>query len=216
METLVRKLITLLISIIVILLFTSWVVRGIYFIIFQSHSYITFVSPMLYLTKYFVLAVVLLYLFIKYVTLTRAGKIIIPIWLVLSIIMVTTTSLWFHGANEDHIMKHRIIFHQVKSWDEVEYVSTEIRQKQKSINERRKASSRNKVIPIYKIHFTDNSTLNIWSDISSIYKIHRFVVDSGIEVKYLHDPTSFDQKYSYYFKGSLSQAHEIFGIHKEE
>lgn len=216
MEALVRKLITLLISIIVILLFTSWVVRGIYFIIFQSHSYITFVSPMLYLTKYFALAVFLLYLFIKYVTLTRAGIVIIPVWLVICIIMVATTSLWFHGANEDKIIKHRVLLHQVKSWDEVEYVSTEIRQKQKSIHDKRKSLKSNKVIPIYNIHFTDNSTLNIWSDISSIYEIHKFVVDSGIEVKYFHDPTYFDQQYTHYFKGSLSQAHEIFGIHKEE
>ncbi|MUK87519.1 hypothetical protein GMD78_03775 [Ornithinibacillus sp. L9] len=212
MNRIVRKLLILLISIIILFLATEWIVKGVLYLLFQSHTYITFVAPILHFTKYFAIAIVLLLLFKKYVRLTPVGRKLIPIFLVLSIVMILITSLWFQAANEEKIVRNRIVWHDVKSWDEVEYVETEIYHEEKIFTERDNPFESSSVIANYNIHFQDGSVINVWSDVSSIYELHQFVLENDIEVKHLTDTEHFNQNFSYYFKESLPKAQYIFGV----
>ncbi|MBU9723530.1 MULTISPECIES: hypothetical protein [Bacillaceae] len=208
MNRFLRNILLLLFIVFILHVTTSWIIRGIHYTLFQSHQYVTYVIPMLHLTKYFAIAMLLLIILRKYAILTPAGNILTFTGLVISITMLVTTSLWSHGANQEQIMRHRIILHQTISWDEVEKVSTEIKQKS-----RHGTFRTTKVIGEYNLHLEDGSVINIWSDVSSIYDLHQFVTGKGIQVEYLtNNIQNFDQNYTYYFKNSLEKAHQIFGV----
>lgn len=207
-----KKLLIILFSIFIIYFSTEWVVRGIHYIVFKSSAYISFVSPILHWTKYFAVAFLLVVLFKKYVTLAPAGQKIIPILLVLTSVMFLVSSLWFNAVNEEKIVKHRVFLHSVKTWEEVDYVSTEINHEEKVVVERTNNLGPLKVIPKYNIHFEDGSVLNLWNDLPSIYELHQFVLENNIEVEYLTESKNFDQNFAYYFKDSLDQAHYVFGV----
>lgn len=67
------------------------------------------------MTKYFAIAIFSILLMKKHLTLTSAGKKIIPLLLVISVSMLFITSLWFNAADKDTIVRQRVLWHDVKS-----------------------------------------------------------------------------------------------------
>ncbi len=147
-------------------------------------------------------------------TLTTISKKVIPILLTLSIVLLVISSLWFSAVNEEEIVKHRVFLHSTAKWEEVEYVSTKIRHEEKVTIKTDNPFVPSKVIPTYNIHLNDGSIMNVWNDLSSMFELHQYVLEKNIEVKHLTElgPIEFDQNFSYYFKGNLNKAHEVFGI----
>ncbi|RKQ28559.1 hypothetical protein [Oceanobacillus halophilus] len=210
----VKKLFLLIVSIGIVYLATEWVIRGIHYVVFQSHTYISFVTPILHWTKYLAVAIILLFAFKKYVPLADAGKKIIPVLLILSVVMFVISSLWFHAVDEEKIVKHRVFLHNTAKWEEVDYVSTEIKHEEKVVVDNANNLKPLKVIANYRIHLNDGSVINVWNNLASMYKLHQHVLENKIEVQHLTelDPTYFDQNFAYYFEEDLDKAHEIFGV----
>lgn len=212
MNSILKKITLFLLILITIFFLTEWIIRGIYIILFSSHTFLTFVSPMLHLTKYFIVATIIILIIKKYFTLEQAGAIIIPIFLVVSIGFTLTSALWFNAANEEKIVKHRIVWHSVKTWDDVEYVSTEIEQENRVVFSDTNTLTPLKIYTRYTIHFLDGTAINVWDNLSSVDELHQFVLDNKISVAYLSASEDFDKHYGSYFKKDLSKAHAIFGI----
>lgn len=212
MKILFKKIIVHFIGLFLIFIFTGWIVRGIHYVAFRSSEYISFVSPMIHLTKYFSVAIVLFVMVYRYFTLTGFGKIIMPLLLTLSIAGLLVSSLWFNAVSEEKIVKLRVIYMTKYSWEEVDHISSEIYREDKIVTIGGSRSKPRKVIAKYNIHLMDGSTTNVWSDLSSMNTLHQFVIEKDIDVKYLTESEYFDQKFTNYFKEDLPIAHFVFGI----
>ena len=190
----------------------EWVVRGAHFFIFDSGSYLSFVRPILHWVKYLGVAFVLVVLLKKYATLTEAGKIFSLISFVVIVLAFLTASLWFNAVNEETIVKQRVFSQDVYTWEDVEFVSTDIYRKNNT-GSRRTNPSR-KLIVKYNIHVEDGSVINVWNNIDSIFELHQFVLDKGIDVEYLYDRDgdAFDSSYTSEFKRSMDKARDVFGV----
>lgn len=207
-----KKMIVTLIMLIIIYFTTEWIVRGLHYIVFDSNTYLSFVSPILHWTKYLAVAFILIWLFKKYVPLAHAGKIMISIALILIPLMFVIASLWFNAVKEEKIVKHRIFSHTVNTWEEVEAVSTNIYRKRSTSMGAKNHLTPSKLIVNYNIHLVDGSVIDVWNDLESMYVLHQFVLANNIDVEYLSDVEHFDQKFASYFKDSLDKAHLVFGI----
>lgn len=207
-----KKIVVMLITLLIVYFSIEWIVRGIHFVVFKSNTYVSFVSPILHWAKYFAVAFILIWVFKKYVTLAPAGKLIIPILLILTSAMFFISSLWFQAVNEEEIVKHRVFLHTVKTWDEVNHVSTEIHHEEKVILDVPNNLKPSKVNVKYNIHFKDGTAVNVWNDLESMHELHQFVLENNIDVEYLTDTEHFDQNFAYYFKDSLEKAHIVFGV----
>lgn len=212
MGNLLKKIMVRLIWLLLIFIFTGWIVRGIYHVVFQSSEYISFASPMVHLTKYFASALFIFIMIYRYFTLTRLGKIIIPSLIVLSIFGLLVSSLWFNAVNEKEIVKFRVIYPIKYSWGDVDYVSSEIYHESRSGIKKRHRMKPRRVIAKYNIHLINGSSINIWSNHLSIYTMHQFVIENEIDVKYLTEAETFDQNFKSYFGKELPMAHFVFGI----
>ncbi|MFD2629507.1 hypothetical protein [Oceanobacillus kapialis] len=210
----VKKLLSLAFLITIVYLFIERFILGLYYVCLQSHTYISFITPILHWTKYLAVVTILLVLFKKYVTLTTISKKVIPILLTLSIVLLVISSLWFSAVSKEEIVKHRVFLHSTAKWEDVEYVSTEIRHEEKVTIKTDSPFEPSKVSPEYNIHLYDGSVMNVWNNLSSMSELHQYVLEKNIEVKYLTEqaPTEFDQNFTYYFEGNLNKAHEVFGI----
>ncbi|WP_062108830.1 hypothetical protein [Bacillus niameyensis] len=208
----IKKLSILLISLGVVYFATEWIIRGIYFCLIRSFKYITFASPMVHITKYFAVAIMLIILFIRYIPLAPAGKKLLPLFLVLSIAGFFITSLWFNAVNEEKIVKFRVVWGSSKSWDDVDYVSTNIYREDHIKPRRDNQLMPLKVIKKYNLHLKDGSSLNVWNNLDSVYELHQFVLEKDIRVEHKADAEYFDQNFASYFKKSLPKAHVIFGV----
>lgn len=63
----------------------------------------------------------------------------------------------------------------------------------------------------YYIQFKDGSTINAWESLSSVYRLHEFVVENNVNVKYeARKLQFFEQNYTSYFKKDMSKAKFIF------
>lgn len=214
MKILFKKIISFLIKLLLIFIFTGWIVRGIHFVIFQSNKYISFVSPVIHLTKYFAIGIFIFIMVYRYFTLTKTGKIIIPTLVILSIVGLLVSSLWFNAINENKVTKFRVTYLQNYSWEEIDYVSTDIYREDRLRTRGGRRMKPRKVIAKYNIHLMDGSSINVWSDLSNVYTLHQFVTEKEIDVEYLTELEYFDQRFKNYFKEDLSMAHFVFGIKK--
>ena len=210
----IKKVLLILLTIFFVYLTTEWIVRGVHYIVFQSYNYLSFVSPNLHWTKYLAVAFLLIMLFKKHAQLAPLGKRIVPILLTLSVAIFLIASLWYNAVNEEKIVKHRVFLHNVKTWDDVDYVSTEVKHEEKVIVNNANNLAPMDVIAKYNIHFNDGSVINVWNDLSSMYELHQFVLENNFEVEYLTDSEYFDQNFTYYFKDSMQKAYSVFGVEK--
>ena len=64
----------------------------------------------------------------------------------------------------------------------------------------------------YNIHVEDGSVINVWNDIDSIFELHQFVLEKGIDVEYLYSGDDFESRYGSAFKESIEKARVIFGV----
>lgn len=212
MKILLKKTFIFLIGLLLIFIFTGLIVRGIHYVVFQSGKYISFASPIIHLAKYFAVAMVVFMMINRLFTLTKAGKIIIPLLMIISIAGLLVSSLWFNAANEEQITKFRVIYPVNYSWEEVDYITTEIYREDRIRTIGGSRMKPRKVIAKYNIHLTDGSSINVWSNLSAVYSLHQLVMEKEIDVKYLTESEYFDQRFKNYFREELSMAHVVFGI----
>lgn len=210
MKAIFRRLIIYLIGLLLVYLFTEWLIYGIISAIFQPDSYITFENSMIHLTKYFAVAILLALIGFRHIELTKAGKNFLSVILIGSILGLFVTPLWFNAADEENIVKFRVFFSTNYSWDEVDEVSTHIYR----INSRSGSarSGQRRVIEEYNLHFTDGTALNVWSDLNSIYNLHQLALEKELPVKHLTEVEQFEQRFANYFKENLAKAYLVFGI----
>ncbi|MFD2656365.1 hypothetical protein [Gracilibacillus thailandensis] len=207
-----KVIINIAILIIIEYFMIDWFIKGIYYFVFKSNQYLSFTSPMMHLSKYFIIGFTLIIFFRKYVTLTQVGKVFSLIVMVILFFSFISTTFWFNAAGEDRIVKHRFGWTNSISWEEVDYIATNIYHEQKVAIENESPFKHSKVKGEYMIHLNDGSHINVWSGISTAYDLHRYIVDQEIEVKYLTESENFDQNFAYYFDDQLEKAHFVFGV----
>lgn len=190
----------------------EWVVRGIHFFIFDSGSYVSFVRPILHWSKYLGVAFVLVVLLKKFVTLTEAGKVLSSTAFVVIVLVFLTASLWFNAVSEEKIVKQRVLSQDVYTWEDVEFVSTDLYRKRTTGPNSPNKFRPQKLVVKYNIHVEDGSVMNVWNDIDSIFELHQFVLEKGICVEYLYSGDDFESRYGSAFKESIEKARVIFGV----
>lgn len=209
-RVILRSVITHLVLLYIFFFTTGFIIKGIHYVVFRSSDYIVFYAPLVYLAKFFVAFIIVLLFIKRHAELTRAGEIFIPVALIISLIMILLSTLWFQAADEERIVVHRAGWHQVKEWNEVEHVATSIEKKEIRNRRTRKV----KVIPKYQLCFTDNSCVNVWSKVDKVYDLHQVVEEKGIPIEYqtIMKKEKFETRYSSYFRRHMNEATEIFGI----
>lgn len=210
--SLLKKLLLTFISLIIIYLTTEWIIRGIYSLFIRSDKYLTFTLPLIQLTKYFIMATVILLTVMRYMSLAPAGKKILPIFLVISVTGIIVSSLCFNAVSEEKLLKYRVIWRTVYTWDDVDYVKPKVyREDPMARPNRVNQYAPLKVYTKYYVHFKDGSVMNAWENIPSVYELHKFVLKNKIDVTYNEmEIESFEQKYTSYFKNEMPEAKFIF------
>lgn len=205
------------VSLIGIHLLTEPVLRGLYYLVLKGNGYLALATPLIHTTKYFAIALFLTFLFRRFSTLTSAGKKFVPVILILSVAGLLTTSLWFNAVDEEKIVRYRILVPIVKTWEEVDYVSSAIFME----NPMSRPKQVNQLAPLklytkYHIHFNDGSKINVWNNLDAMYELHQMILENNVNVKYATKNLAyFDQNYSSHFKKALPKAHSVFGVEVE-
>ena len=167
---------------------------------------------MVHLTKYFATAAVLILVFKHYVTLASAGEKLIPIIFIISITGILITSLWFNAVNEEKLVKYRIVWTSVNTWGEVDSVTPKIYRE----DPMSRTNNVNQFKPLkthteYHIQFKNGTTINARENLSSVYQLHKFVVENNVNVNYDNRKLQFfEQNYTSYFKKGMPKAKFIF------
>ncbi len=60
-------------------------------------------------------------------------------------------------------------------------------------------NSYSKVKGKYIIHLKNGDLISVWTLISAAYAQHRYIVNQGIDIKYLTESENFHQNFVYYF-----------------
>ncbi|MDL4838928.1 hypothetical protein [Aquibacillus rhizosphaerae] len=199
------------IFILLFILFFTFVpiVKGLYMVVFQSQSYLTFSSELVSYTKYFGVGTILFILILIFWKLTSFGKKVLPILIVTLMFGFLFTSVYFNAADEEHIVQQRIWKRDVKTWDQVTYISTKA-YLEDELEVRRKRYAVAKFE--YRIFFNDGSSVNLWDDIPSLYKLHTFVLQKGVEIRHKSVDEDIKERASYHIDGDVAKAKEILGI----
>lgn len=193
-------------------LVTGLVVEWIHAVLFQSEDYLSFNSPLSHLTKFFVLGLLFSIVLIRSLTLTPFGKRFLTVTLLVSIIGIPMTILWFNAIDEDRVVAYRVIAKTTYDWEEIESISTEITRESRVAKSRKTSRSRPlRVFKKYNIHLHDGKKVNVWGGLDSVYKLHEKVLEKDIPVTYnKRELKYFRQSYTSYFKDDLVKAEYVF------
>ncbi len=147
-----------------------------------------------------------------FLSLAPAGRKVLPILLVISVLGIIVTSLWFNVVSEEKLIKHRVIWRTIHTWEDVEYVEPKIyREDPMDRPERVNQLAPLKVYTKYNIHFKNGSVLNAWDQLPNVYTLHSLIVEKNVEAHYNEmQLESFEQKYMSYFKDKMPEATFIF------
>lgn len=206
-----RKVVIIGILLLLVFFGTEWVVKFIQNLIFRTDQYMAVSRPLIRLTKYFAMAGLIFFFLYRYATLTPQGKKILPLLLAISIGGVLVSSLWINGAGEENISRFRVVWGNKASWEEVEFVSTEIYHSKRRRPPRTNQYRERNVIAKYNIHLKDGTVINVWDDVDSVYQLHQLVVSKNIPIDHLSNTEEFEQNFAYYFGSAFEKAREIFG-----
>lgn len=220
-----KKIMYGLLSMFLVFIFTEPLIRIVYLV--AGWNQLTLTTPFISGTKFFALSIVVVILAGKYMKLTpiaeRGKK---PLLLLLSVGLLTTT-VWFTTTNENSITVQKLLHHKSHTWDEVDYVKTglitnrtitvfgkEIEYRRTDgVGKNRRSRGRGKVIPLYeyRVFFKDGSSVNVWDNIDSLYKLHTFVKEKDIKV--VHGEVHLkENNLRSYIKGDVEKAKEILGF----
>lgn len=193
----------------VVYLVVEPVIQGIYSVFFNAKDHFTFSNPILFVAKYLGALLVALFLIYKVWELTPFGKKFLIVAMLLLGVAMLCISANFNSTNEEQIVMQRIIKKDVKTWDEVKYISTEAILENKS--KRRKGGKKLDPKLEYRIHFQDGTSLNVWDDTDSLYRLHQFVIKNKIKLQ--HHPVDQDiqDHIELYIEGDKEKIKEILG-----
>jgi len=207
-----KKVLAILFMLFFVYFSIEWIVSGIQSFIFDSGSYLSFARPILHWVKHLGVAFVLVVLFEKFVNMTGAGQFLSSIALVVIVLVFLTASLWFNAVSEEKVVKQRIFSQDVYTWEDVEFVSTDLYRKRTTGSNSPNKFRPQQLVVTYNIHVEDGSVMNVWNDIDSIFELHQFVLEKGIDVEYLYNGDDFESRYGSAFKNSIEKARVVFGI----
>lgn len=217
MKRVIKKVLKILLIVMILFVTSSWILKGIYFTVFQSSKDIIFVNPIIGHLKYYVLAACIFFIIKRYYTLTSWGKKIIPILIILSFAGILFVSLFFTAVDEEKVVKQRFFYRSTKTWDEVSYVSTDVHQEKLVMTKNTMHKPRPYIID-YTIHFKDGGSVNAWKNIPAVYELHEFVTKNDIEVNHLMDDDYFYENVNHQYKDELDnkKLKFILGVDSEK
>src|SRR5690606_11466421 len=114
------------ISLLIVYVFTDNILRGIYQLFIRSENHLTIHLPLIHVTKYFIIAFIVILFLYSYINIATAGKKVFLIFMFISILEIIVTPLWFNAVSKDKITKFRVIWPTVYEWDEVDHVETKV------------------------------------------------------------------------------------------
>jgi hypothetical protein len=204
-----KRVIFFFIVILIIFFTTIPIIEGVYRTVFQSDTFFTFHNPLLFLTRYFLAIAVLFLILYLNIPLTQQGKKLLPAIVLVSFLGFLFTSFNFVATDDEKIVEQRLWGRDVKTWNEVKYIEI-----QSSIKEDLEPRVRSLVAAFkYQIYFKEGSSVNVWQDIDSNYRLHKFVTTKDIEIviKNTH-PRLWEKPGSYMPKDGVEKAKKIFGM----
>lgn len=195
------------------------ILKGIYLLVSSLNSDFTFSNPIVGFAKYLVVPFFLILFIQRNWNLTRFGKVLLRGGLVIIGAIFLAISVTYNSTDEETIVQQRAWKRDVNLWSEVTHIQTEATVQNKreifgiTYRERTKSGSTiPHVVLEYRIFFRDGTSVNVWDDVSSLFRLHMFVKEQGIEVVHKEVKQEMADYMGYFIKGDEKKAREILGI----
>lgn len=203
-----------------IFLLTEWVIYGLHLLVFDLGDEAIYISGARRFAKFFALAIFFSIVGFRVIQLTTFGRNFLRATLTVGVGGLLISSLWLYVADEDGIHILRVYKLEHYAWEDVEEIHTNVYREN---NMAARGPARRKprhVIEEYKLVFPNKVSVNLWTDIDSVFDLDRHLKNELSGVTYVHhtsnrfDKVRFDQAYTSYYEDALEKAYVVFGYEK--
>lgn len=193
---------------VVISLSNDFILGSVYSIFSSHNSYLTITHDHSQYFKYFFIASVFAFVFLRYGSVEGFGKFVLWLFILAGIVGSIGAIVWYDAASPEGVVQQRLWGKTEYTWDQLKQVSTK--------GELDYSDSDNKkAIFEYTLQFNDGTIINMWTeDVTKLQELDTFLSSKQILVHHEYVNHVIKDNLQDYVSGDIQVVKKLLGIYE--